>query len=187
MADWAQIETEYKETDSSIASIGRRHSVPPSQIRYRADKFRWQRKMLADIKANKREQELAALDPGLAAREMLVKIEAQKQIQVVEKHQKRLTKLNNVIDTLLGRLDKMLNKQDFDGPFIGERESPADVVKKCSEAVRHLIPLERQAFKIKEEDKDDNAAKKAGIVLLPAKKTEQEEDPNVEPEEEIVV
>jgi len=185
MADWARVEYEYIETDDSIALIGRRHGLEARTIRQRAKKLEWERKFLADIAAEKREAELQKHAPEQFNREMRIKVEAQKQVMVVEKQTKRIARLNNVIDILLDRTYKMLTQQEFDGPFIGERESPADLVKKCAEATRHLVPLERQAFKIRDDDKMDDQLKKSGIVLLPQKKTEQEEDPELE--DEIVV
>jgi len=163
--DWEGIEREFLASQLSCSEIARRFSVSEAAIRKHAKKNGWQRP-LAD-KVRKAVREALVRDGSSHPRANPADREIEKAatlrgFELVTLHRKDVQQLHGLKRTLADRLSQYLNGEIPDGPFIGEKETPADVLEKLSRVTTRLIPLERQAYAL-----DDNKPE-SGIDKLMA-------------------
>ena len=78
-------------------------------------------------------------------------------LAVVTSHRKDLEQLHALKRIILTRLAAHLNSEPVEGPFMGDKETPGDLVEKLSRVTSRLIPMERQAHNL-----DDDSGKVSG-------------------------
>lgn len=165
--DWEAIEREYRAGQLSIREIARVHGVTDTAIRKKAKDLGWERSLADKVREAAREK-LARGDGSQAGshpqrartdRE-IVEAASLRGLEVVTSHRRDLQQLHGLKRVLAGRLAEVLNGGLPDGPCLGERESPADMLEKLSRVTARLVPLERQAFNL-----DEGSDGEGGITI----------------------
>ena len=181
--DWEAVEREYRAGQLSIREIGRQHGVTEGAIRKKAKEHGWARALADRVRAAVREK-LVRIDgepvrtegtqAQRASDQAIVDSAALRGLDVVTSHRKDLTQLHGIKRVLMDRLAQVLNGEQPDGPCLGEKEAPGDLLEKLSRVTGRLIPLERQAHNLDEAD-----APQTGLVAVvdrPPRETREQWD-----------
>ena len=152
--DWEAIEREYRAGQLSLSEIARQHNITHQAISKRAKDQKWARNLAKAVRDTIRAKLVADEVADGNARET-VEIAALRGVAVVRSHQRALSQLNAISDILATRLSQHLDGVAMDGPGLGERESPADMLEKLSRTRQRAIQLERQAFNLDANPGDD--------------------------------
>jgi hypothetical protein len=156
--DWEAIEREYRAGTISLRAIATAYDITEGAIRKRAIRDEWVRALADKVRANVREK-LTRLDGAQDGTQPqhtrtkdadIVEAASLRGLEVVTSHRRDLQQLHGLKRILLTRLAAHLNGEEPEGPFMGERESPGDLVEKLSRVTTRLIPLERQAHNLDE-------------------------------------
>jgi transposase-like protein len=163
----ARIKYEYEFGTMPVTSIGYAYGVKPDTIKKWAarSKPKW-------VRQGKEGYIPTTTEDGepKTAEELAAAVEAERQIRVVQTHRRDIKKARVVVEDLLDRLKLYLDGKPIKGPFMGEKESPADIVKKCTDSLRFLVPLERTAFGITDGPSKKEGEQVDGVVMIPEKK-----------------
>jgi hypothetical protein len=177
--DWEKIEIEYRAGQLSVREIARQNGLSEAAIRKRAKADGWQRALVDKVRAAVREKmvrEDGAHDGSQATArdEEIVENAAVRGFAVVTSHRKDLEQLHGLKRILANRLSQILDGITPEGPCLGDRESPGDLLEKLSRVTSRLIPLERQAHNLDEDPLRDHEA--AGIVVKYIRPRRAEDD-----------
>lgn len=149
--DWEAIEAAYRAGQLSIREIAKAHSISEGAIRKRAKAECWTRALADKVREAVREK-LVRSDGTQPSRTRtdaeIIETSAQIGFDVVTSHRRDLQQLHGLKRVLADRLATHLHGGQPDGPLLGDRESPGDLLEKLSRVTARLIPLERQAHNL---------------------------------------
>lgn len=155
--DWEAIEREYRAGQLSVREIARQFGVSDGAIRKRAKAEGWERVLVERVREAVKEKLVRAdsaqdgtQDQRARTDRELVEGAALRGLEVVTSHRRDLQQLHGLKRVLADRLSVVLTGGDPDGPCLGARETPGDLLEKLSRVSARLIPLERQAFNLDE-------------------------------------
>lgn len=154
--DWEAIEREYRAGQLSVREIARQFEITEGAIRKRAKSEGWSRPLADKVRDAVREKLVRAdgtqdgTQSPRASDADIVEQASARGLAVQLSHRRDLEQLHGLKRILAGRLAVHLQGGAVDGPFIGEKESPGDLLEKLSRVTARLIPLERQAFNLDE-------------------------------------
>lgn len=156
--DWEAIEREYRAGQFSVREIARQHNLSETAIRKRAKLDGWTRPLADKVREAVREKLVRAdgshgqrADKNANRRvndSEIVENSAVRGFNVVSTHRRDIEQLHALKRILATRLSDILHGAVPDGPCLGEKESPGDLLEKLSRVTTRLIPLERQAFNL---------------------------------------
>lgn len=153
-ADWEAIEREYRAGQISLRAIATAHGITEGAIRKRAKAESWQRALAGKVREAVREK-LVRTDgtqdgthPQRASDAEIVEGAAIRGLNVITSHRKDLQQLHGLKRILAERLSTYMQGVTPDGPCLGDKESPGDLLEKLSRITARLIPLERQAHNL---------------------------------------
>ena len=153
--DWEGVEQEFRAGSLSIKQIARANHVSDMAIRKKAKREGWTRK-LVDVVREAVKERLVREDgsrgslPQRASDADIIEAASLRGLAVVTSHRRDLEQLHALKRIILTRLAAHLNGEPPEGPFMGDKESPGDLVEKLSRVTSRLIPLERQAHNLDE-------------------------------------
>jgi len=169
-ADWEAIEREYRAGQLSIRAIASAYGLAESAVRKRAQRDGWERALAEKVRESVKEK-LVRTDGARfgahtqrATDKEIVESAALRGLAVVTSHRKDLTQLHALKRIILTRLAAHLNGEPAEGPFMGDKESPGDLVEKLSRVTARLIPLERQAHNLDEGGENEGGAVVVNIL-----------------------
>ena len=152
--DWEAIEKEFRAGQLSVREIARRGGLTEAAIRKRAKHDEWTRPLADKVREAVREKLVrtdgareGSQDQRASDAEIIEK-SAKRGLEVIVSHRRDLSQLHDSKRILGQRLAVYLQGGTVDGPFIGDKESPGDLLEKLSRVSSRLIPLERQAFNL---------------------------------------
>ena len=154
--DWEAIEREYRAGQLSVREIARQHGLTEGAIRKRAKADEWSRPLADKVREAVREKLVRAdgTQEGTQSQRVtdaeIVDGAASRGFAVVTSHRRDLEQLHGLKRILATRLSTFLQGGQPDGPFIGEKETPGDLLEKLSRVTSRLVPLERQAYSLDE-------------------------------------
>jgi hypothetical protein len=172
--DWEAIEREYRAGQLSVREIARQYAVSEGAIRKRAKAEGWERALADVVRKAVREKQVRAdgTQEGTQAQRAtdreIVERAAQRGFEVVTSHRRDLTQLHGIKRVLMDRLAQVLNGERPEGPCIGEKESPGDLLEKLSRVTSRLIPLERQAHNLDVAEPQEGVVSGVAIFELPS-------------------
>ncbi|EHK78061.1 putative phage-like protein [Sinorhizobium meliloti CCNWSX0020] len=153
-ADWEAIEREYRAGQISLRAIATAHGITEGAIRKRAKAEGWQRALAEKVRQAVREK-LVRTDgtqdgtqPQRASDSEIIEGAALRGLNIVTSHRKDLQQLHGLKRVLAERLSTYMQGVAPDGPCLGDKESPGDLLEKLSRITARLIPLERQAHNL---------------------------------------
>ena len=153
--DWERIEAEYRAGQLSLREIARAHGITDTAIRKKAKALSWERSLADKVREAAREKLVrsdgsqAGSHPQRARTDReIVEAASLRGLEVVTSHRADIHQLHGLKRVLAGRLSDVLHGGSPEGPCLGERESPGDLLEKLSRVTARLIPLERQAFNL---------------------------------------
>ena len=153
--DWEAIEREYRAGQLSLREIARAHGISEGAIRKRAKSAGWGRDLADKVRKQVSERLVRSDSTQSGTHPQRVRTDREiveaaslRGLEVVTSHRRDLQQLHGLKRVLAGRLAEVLNGALPDGPCLGERESPADMLEKLSRITARLVPLERQAFNL---------------------------------------
>lgn len=164
--DWERIEVEFRAGQLSIREIARSHGIADTPIHKRARKLGWTRNLAEKVRRAVQDKIAIAdgLQSGLQAPRAkdkdIIEAASLRGFAVVTSHRKDLEQLHALKRIILMRLAAHLNGERPDGPFMGDKETPGDLVEKLSRVMSRLVPLERQAHNL------DDLGEKPGKMEL---------------------
>jgi hypothetical protein len=169
-ADWEAIGREYRAGQLSLREIGRIHGVSDTAIRKKAKAEGWERDLTEQVQAAVRaklvrEDGSQGSHPQRTTDRDIVRDTAARAVEVVRSHRRSLAQLNAIGDVLAERLAQHLDGIRPDGPGLGDKESPSDMLEKLSRTRQRAIQLERQAFNLDSHPDDDGAQGSGGGAL----------------------
>ncbi len=152
--DWEAIEREYRAGQLSLREIGRQFGVTEGAIRKKAKAGAWTRPIADKVRAAVREKLVRndGTQNGTQAPRAddaeIIEVASARGFEVQLSHRRDLEQLHGLKRVLADRLAATLHGEPFDGPCLGDKESPGDLLEKLSRITARLIPLERQAFNL---------------------------------------
>jgi hypothetical protein len=174
--DWEAIEREYRAGQLSVNEIAKGAGLTEGAIRKRAKRDGWTRALVERVRKAVREQ-LARADgtscdgtrDGTNLQRTrtdaeIVQAASMRGVEVVTSHRSDLRQLTEMKRTIAERLEAHLNGEPVDKAFIGDKESPGDLLEKLSRVTARMIPLERQAYNL-DGSSDDSASSTPGAAL----------------------
>ncbi|MGH8472844.1 MAG: hypothetical protein ACREVJ_10420, partial [Gammaproteobacteria bacterium] len=146
--DWEVIEREYRAGQLSIRQIARIQGIAESGLRKRAEKYGWARDLSDAVRRRVQDDLVRSAHPAhpAASDEAIIDHAAARGVEVVRQHRDHLGRLHRIAYTVAQQLELLLTGAKLDIPFIGLKESPADVLVKVAQATAKWLPLEREAF-----------------------------------------
>lgn len=171
--DWEAIEREYRAGQLSVREIARQFELTEGAIRKRAKLDGWSRPLAAKVREAVRERLVRAdgtregTQERRAADAEIIKAASARGLEVQLSHRRDLEQLHALKRILAGRLSVHLQGDVPDGPCLGDKESPGDLLEKLSRISSRLIPLERQAFSL-DDDAGSNARPVVAIEMMSA-------------------
>lgn len=172
--DWEAIEVEYRAGQMSVIEIARQHGISHTAINKRAKANGWVRDLSAKVRQAAEAKLVSSEVSGINVRET-VDAAARRVVEVVTSHRRDLAQLHGLKRILAARLAGHLNGETPEGPFMGDKESPADVLEKLARTTARLIPLERQAFSL-DKDLPEDPATNRDLAQALAKLDKQNRD-----------
>lgn len=166
--DWEAIEREYRAGQLSLREIGRQYELSEGAIRKRAKAERWERALSDKVRSAVREKLVRADGTQQGTQEQrtsdrqIVEGASLRGFELVTSHRRDLAQLHALKRIIATRLAAYLNGEPIDGPCIGDKETPGDLVEKLSRVTSRLIPLERQAHNL-DEAGDDEPARRSDV------------------------
>lgn len=154
--DWEKVEVEYRAGSLSVKEIARANHVTDTAIHKRAKAHGWTRKLADKVRETVREKLVRAdglrdgLRPQRASDKEIIEAASLRGLEVVTSHRTDLQQLHALKRIILTRLASHLNGEPVEGSFMGDKETPGDLVEKLSRVTARLIPLERQAHNLDE-------------------------------------
>lgn len=164
--DWEAIEREYRAGQLSVVEIGRQHGVSHTAINKRAKKEGWKRDLSSRVRAEVSAR-LVSPEVSEANAEEAIETAASRGVEVVRQHRASLSHANRIVSKLLDELERGTdNAEEIEdeieietsGDRNGKRRammlkavslpSRASTATALTQALKNLIPLERQAFKL---------------------------------------
>jgi len=167
--DWETVEREYRAGQLSLREIGRLCGVSEGMIRKRAKAEGWERDLAAKVKEAVRTKLVRndgtqdGTQPQRTEAE-IVEGAALRGLAVVTSHRRDLEQLHGLKRVLATRLSQHLHGEPTEGPCLGDKESPGDLLEKLSRITARLIPLERQAHNLDADDGDGKPQSLADLV-----------------------
>ena len=152
--DWEAIEREYRAGQLSLRAIAAKAGITEGAIRKKAKAEGWQRALADKVREAVREKLVRSDGTQFGTQEQraddasIVETAAIRGLQVITSHRRDLEQLHGLKRIIATRLAMHLNGEQPDGPFMGDKESPGDLLEKLSRVTTRLIPLERQAFNL---------------------------------------
>lgn len=156
VVDWEAIEPLYRAGQISVRAIASQFGITEAAIRKKAKLEGWQRALADKVRRAVREKlvrgdgsqsgthEPRATDADVVEKASLVGFE------VATSHRRDIQQLHALKRILADRLAQHLHSEPPDGPFMGEKETPGDLLEKLARVTSRLIPLERQAYNLDE-------------------------------------
>lgn len=146
--DWEAVEREFRAGQLSIRQIARQHHVPEATLRKRSKKLGWERDLTDAVRQRVQGDLVRSAHPAHpgASDEAIIDYAAARGVEVIRQHQDHLSRLQGIATTLAEQLELFLKGATIKVPFMGIKESPADVLIKVAQATAKWLPLERQAF-----------------------------------------
>lgn len=161
--DWEAIEREYRAGQLSLRAIASAYGVTEGGIRKRANRDGWTRALADKVREQVKEKLVRAdgTQEGTQAQRTrdkdIIDAAASRGLDVITSHRKDIIQLHALKRILATRLAAHLNGDPVEGPFMGEKETPGDLVEKLSRVTARLIPLERQAHNLDADSGDAGA------------------------------
>ena len=157
--DWEAVEREYRAGQLSIREISRAFGLSDTAIHKRAKIEGWKRPLAALVRKAIREKlalndslQQDGLQVGLqnqrATDKEIVENASNRGFEVVTSHRRDIEQLHALKRIIATRLATYLQGGEPDGAFMGDKESPGDLIEKLSRVTSRLIPLERQAYSL---------------------------------------
>lgn len=158
--DWEAIEREYRAGQLSVREIAKKHGITEGAIRKKAKADNWARP-LADKVRKAVNEKLVRTDgthagtqaPRVSDKE-IIEGAALRGFEVVQSHRRDIQQLTAISNVLATRLAAVLHKDPVEGPCLGSKESPGDLLEKLTRVRARLIPLERQAYNLDQPERD---------------------------------
>jgi hypothetical protein len=138
--DWARIQ--YEHTEKTATDIATEIGVSATVLLGRASRGQWQRSAGAAVARAKAELIIAEESKKIAKFEVLERVNAQMQAQVLKEHRKDIGAARNICTRLFTELGTAVGDEDT------ALEQKAKVLGRLAETMKTLILLERQAFGI---------------------------------------
>lgn len=141
--NWDDVERDYKAGLLPLGVVAAKYGLSVANLKKVAAKQGWERQ---------------AVDPpppvvpqggGVPAMDLLTAaeargIQAKQVLHVLREHQRDVNKVRGQANILLERLTLFLDGQEITRPFLGGRESPADLLLKVTKVVFSAVRLERE-------------------------------------------
>lgn len=175
--DWEAIEREYRAGQISVRAIASQHGLTEGAIRKRAKAEGWSRPLAEKVRAAVREKLVRADGTQDGTQSDRVRTDAEtidfaanRGVELVRQHRASLGRANAIIAKLLDELESVTdNRSDIEDAIevdTASEKSPrrrdamlravslpsrAQTARELSQAMKNLIPLERQAFNLDSE------------------------------------
>jgi len=148
--DWAYAQLQWESTDKSAPTIAAEIGVQPTALISHASRCGWTRDRARNTTAQAAALLLANTEAMNARRraelEVIEKVNAAMQAEVLSKHRKDISAARTACTTLM---DRVLTAQaEEDEPELEELQRRANIMVKLSTSMKTLVLLERQALGI---------------------------------------
>jgi len=175
--DWEAIEREFRAGQLSTREIGRQHDISHAAINKRAKAEGWVKDLAAKVRREVSNRLVSTQVSNGNAREA-VETAAARGVELVRQHQSSLGRANRIAETLMAELERGCDRLDEIEDAIAEETADdananrrnamlkavslparAGTLRELSQALKNLIPLERQAFNLDDGGSDEPATK----------------------------
>ena len=152
--NWAGIEREYR-AGASLRSIGSRFGVSHMLVKRRAEQCGWPQDLTERVRiatqeklalATERAIECTPIGDSGPAIEVAVEEAADERVKLVRGHQQQFARLQRIAATLAARTEQILAGEIILLPCLGERESPADLLRKVTSVTTTVVDAQRRSF-----------------------------------------
>ncbi|MEP9376188.1 hypothetical protein ABLE91_05700 [Aquabacter sp. CN5-332] len=158
--DWEAIEREYRAGQLSIREIAKKHGISDTAIRKEAKARGWERALADKVQKAVREKLVRSDGSQSGSQEQrandkeIIEGAAVRGFEVVQSHRRDIQQLTAISSILATRLAAVINGDPHEGPCLGDKESPGDLLEKLTRVRGRLIPLERQAYNLDQPERD---------------------------------
>ena len=161
--DWEAVHREYRAGQLSVREIARQFDIAESGIRRKAKAEGWDRDLTEQVNKKVRNKLVrsaqsaqdAQQKPGFTEND-IIDAAADRAVQMIQLHRQDIATQRQLINKLQIKILKKLTLEEEgkagDQPELSMVET-AVILKHIATAMSKVIPLERQAFNIQEDDK----------------------------------
>lgn len=185
--DWEAIEREYRAGQLSVSEIGRQRGVSHTAINKRAKKEGWTRNLAQKVRQEVSARLVSAEVSATNAREA-VELAATRGVELVRQHRSSLGRAHRIAEKLMAELERGTDEAEaieeaIEDETRGDANSNrrntmlkavslpgrAGTLRELSQALKNLIPMERQAFNLDAGEDDDKGGDADGGFAILAK------------------
>lgn len=173
--DWEAIHGEYRAGQLSNVMLGKKYGVSEGAIRKKAKAEGWQKDLAGEVRAQVKEKLVREEVRAPNARDKeIVEAAANTGADVVRRHRRDIAKGHGLVNLLFGQLEQAAtNREEIEDAICEETKnddttrrrtqmlklvglaSHAGVLRDLSTALKNLIPLERQAYNLDEQEHEE--------------------------------
>lgn len=191
--DWEAIYKEYRANQLSNVQIGKKYSVSEGAIRKKAKEEGWKKDLAAEVRKQVREKLVreTVREKGISDLE-IIDTAVKTNIEIIRGHRKSLSEGLKISESLFNQLKTISDNREVLEELVitltegdpGKNEKPdykeraklikaislpahAGALRDLSSALKNLIPLERQAFNLDDEDITDKDVFRAILDAYP--------------------
>jgi hypothetical protein len=144
--DWAGIQREYR-AGASLRSIAAQFGISHMQVKRKAKECGWPQDLSERVRIATQTKlactPIADSDPAI---EVAVEEAADERVKLVRSHQQQFARLQRIAATLATRTEQILAGEYVELPCLGERESPADLLRKVASVTTTVVDAQRRSF-----------------------------------------
>lgn len=180
--DWEAVEREYRAGQLSVSEVGRQYGVSHTAINKRAKKEGWTRDLTEKVRKEVSAR-LVSPEVSEANARQAVETAAVRGVALVRSHQASLGRANRIAEKLMSELETGTEHNEaIEAEIWAETatdtntqrrnsmmkavslQSRAATLRELSQALKNLIPLERQAFNLDATAGSDDPATKGDLA-----------------------
>lgn len=168
--DWRVIRLDYESGVLNNVSICHKHGVSASRLSSVAAKEGWSRRPpptaeeLYGSSVIEGRMVVNPADAGPIDDETLRKNAVLTADVVLDTHRRDIRRLRSNMSLIIERLGLILDGKELTLPCLGARESPADLLEKCSRVLVRVVQIERQAYNLEAMPQNPNGDDADAVV-----------------------
>ena len=164
--DWEACEGDYRSGTFTTRALAAKYGCTEGAIRDRVKRYGWSKDLTESVRKETNAKLLRTELRSPRKDAEIISAASDLRAALVTSHRKDLEQLHALKRIIMTRLAAHLQGADPEGPFMGDKETPSDLLEKLSRIDARVIPLERQAHNLDEEPKAPTASANVTVAQM---------------------